>query len=105
MVPEGHIHGHQKCWRGDEEKLKTPEADVGDWEELVVADVFTARLRDRLRLLVPPHALSSNNQHHDAEDEEHGEPDFPQAGGSGPRHPAETGGHRKRRRQHNIFGV
>lgn len=133
VVPIGHIHCDQECRRGHEDELKTPETDVGDGEELIIADILTARLRNRhghtecstaesrtvhrcfklrpsketflqpqlvqiqahawwtgdylqcvtgeVRLLVPPDALSSNDQHHDSENKQHGEPDFTKAGG------------------------
>lgn len=153
MVPIGHIHCNQECRRGHKHELKTPETDVGDGEELIIADILTARLRNRhrhtecsiaesrtvhscftlcpskeillqpqlvqiqanawrtrdylqcvtgeVRLLVPPDALSSNNQYHDSENKQHGEPDFTKAGGvsvgpdqlsvqSRPRHPGEA---------------
>lgn len=47
MVPIGHIHGNQERWCGDKDKLKTPETDVGDGKELIIADVLTARLKRR----------------------------------------------------------
>lgn len=133
VVPIGHVHGDQECRRGHKDELKTPEADVGDGEELIIADILTARLRNRhghtecstaesrtvhscftlcasietflqpqlvrihanarwtrgylqcvtgeVRLLVPPDALSSHNQHHDSEDKQHRQPDFTKAGG------------------------
>lgn len=47
MVLIGHIRCNQECWRGDKHKLKTPETDVGDRKELIIADIFTAGLKNR----------------------------------------------------------
>lgn len=47
VVPVGHVHRNQERWGGNKDKLKTPEPDVGDWEELIVADILTARLKNR----------------------------------------------------------
>lgn len=49
MVAIGHIHGDEQCRRGHEDELKTPEADVGDGEELVIADILAARLKSTHR--------------------------------------------------------
>lgn len=59
---------------------------------------YLQRVTGEVGLFVPPHALGGNHQHHDTEDEEHRQPDFPQTGGvavdtgqlgvqSRPRHP------------------
>lgn len=47
VVTVGNVHRNQQRWGGNKDKLKTPEADVGDREELIVADILTARLKNR----------------------------------------------------------
>lgn len=49
MVAIGHIHGNEQRRRGHEDELKTPEADVGDGKELVIADILAARLKSKHR--------------------------------------------------------
>lgn len=49
MVAIGHIHGDEQRRRGHEDELETPEADVGDGEELVIADILAARLKSTHR--------------------------------------------------------
>lgn len=47
MVLIGHICRNQECRCGDKDKLETPETDVGDRKELIIADIFTAGLRKK----------------------------------------------------------
>uniref|UniRef100_A0A3B5KRH9 Uncharacterized protein n=1 Tax=Takifugu rubripes TaxID=31033 RepID=A0A3B5KRH9_TAKRU len=78
------MHSHQQGRGGDQDELECPEADVGDREEVIVADAVAARLlgvAGEARLLVSPHALRSNHQDQDAENKEHRKPDAADARG------------------------
>uniref|UniRef100_A0A8C8AQ95 Uncharacterized protein n=1 Tax=Otus sunia TaxID=257818 RepID=A0A8C8AQ95_9STRI len=75
---------HSEGWRGDKDELQGPQTDVGDGEEVVIADAVAAgllRVAGEGGFLVPPDALSCHHQHHYPEDEDDGEPDAPDGGG------------------------
>uniref|UniRef100_A0A8C9NXE3 Uncharacterized protein n=1 Tax=Serinus canaria TaxID=9135 RepID=A0A8C9NXE3_SERCA len=68
-----HDHPHTG-WRGDKDELQGPQTDVGDGEEVVIADAVAARLlgvAGEGGFLIPPDAL----------DEDDGEPDAPDGSG------------------------
>jgi len=77
-LPVGHVHDDQKGWTGHQDQLQGPEADVGDGEEVVEADVAAARLlRVAVKVLVviAPDPLGRHHVDQQAEDEDEGEPD------------------------------
>uniref|UniRef100_A0A8C2SNI7 Uncharacterized protein n=1 Tax=Coturnix japonica TaxID=93934 RepID=A0A8C2SNI7_COTJA len=83
------VHGHEQGWRSDQDELQGPQADVGDGEEVVIANIFATRLQsvaDKVILLISPDSLCSHNQDHDTEDEQDCEPYLPNAGGVSPVH-------------------
>lgn len=83
------VHGMAQVdqrWRGDEDDLEDPEANVRDGEGPIVADVLTTRLlsvTDETRLLVAPDTLSTCTQNHDPEQKEDAHPDLPNNCGVG----------------------
>ncbi|KAJ0063993.1 hypothetical protein NL108_015136 [Boleophthalmus pectinirostris] len=75
-----HVHDVKNGRSGHQDYLENPEAEVGDRGEGVVADVVAARLLSvagELGLLVAVNGVAHQRHQQDAEDEEHGEPDFP----------------------------
>uniref|UniRef100_A0A4X2K573 Uncharacterized protein n=1 Tax=Vombatus ursinus TaxID=29139 RepID=A0A4X2K573_VOMUR len=84
LLPVGYVHDDQQRGAGDEDELQSPQADVGDGEEVVVADVGAARLARvtvKVLLLITPHALRRYHVHQHTEDEDHGEPDTAESRG------------------------
>uniref|UniRef100_A0A5F8G7U1 Uncharacterized protein n=1 Tax=Monodelphis domestica TaxID=13616 RepID=A0A5F8G7U1_MONDO len=78
LLPVGHVHDDQQRGAGDEDELQGPQADVGDGEEVIVADIGAAGLACiavKILLLIPPHALRRHHVDQHAEDEDQGEPD------------------------------
>uniref|UniRef100_A0A8C4I5H8 Uncharacterized protein n=1 Tax=Dicentrarchus labrax TaxID=13489 RepID=A0A8C4I5H8_DICLA len=78
------MHGNQKGRSGDQDELECPEADVGDGEEVVIADTVATRLlgvASETGLLVTPNALCCNHQNQDTENEQDRKPDATDACG------------------------
>uniref|UniRef100_A0A3P8W674 Uncharacterized protein n=1 Tax=Cynoglossus semilaevis TaxID=244447 RepID=A0A3P8W674_CYNSE len=72
------MHGYQKGRSGNHDKLKCPQTNMRDWEEVVIADTVAAWLlgvADEAGLLVTPNTLCCHHQDQDAEDEDNREPD------------------------------
>uniref|UniRef100_A0A674NFU1 Uncharacterized protein n=1 Tax=Takifugu rubripes TaxID=31033 RepID=A0A674NFU1_TAKRU len=84
------IH-HYQGRAGDEDQLQSPETDVGDGEDVVVADVGTTRLEGKKHLtgrvaheilaLVTPDPLCCHHKHQHTEHKHHGQPDSPKGRG------------------------
>ena len=77
VLPVSHVHDDQQGGTSDKDELQSPEADVGDGEEVVIADVGAARLARiaiKVLLLVPPDPFGCHHIDQDTEDEDHGEP-------------------------------
>ncbi|KAJ0062670.1 hypothetical protein NL108_004285, partial [Boleophthalmus pectinirostris] len=64
-------------WAGDKDELQSPQTHMRHGEEVVIADVVTARLSRvafKVLLLIPPNLLCCHHKHHDPEEEDDGEP-------------------------------
>jgi len=84
LLPVGHVQHHHEGRAGDEDELQGPEADVGDGEEVVVADVGATRLPGvavELALVVAPDPLGGHHVDQHPEDEDHRQPDAAEGGG------------------------
>uniref|UniRef100_A0A8C8RBF3 Uncharacterized protein n=1 Tax=Pelusios castaneus TaxID=367368 RepID=A0A8C8RBF3_9SAUR len=78
------MHDHQQGGASDKYELQGPEADVGDGEIVVVADIGAAGLLGvavKVLLLIPPHTFCRHHIHQHTEDENHREPDAPEGCG------------------------
>uniref|UniRef100_A0A3B4AYE9 Uncharacterized protein n=1 Tax=Periophthalmus magnuspinnatus TaxID=409849 RepID=A0A3B4AYE9_9GOBI len=68
----------------DKDELQSPQADVRDGEDVVVAHVATPGLRciaHKVFVFISPNPLSRYDEHHHPEDEDHGQPYAPKDGG------------------------
>uniref|UniRef100_A0A8C3UA37 Uncharacterized protein n=1 Tax=Catharus ustulatus TaxID=91951 RepID=A0A8C3UA37_CATUS len=72
------VHDDQEGRARHQDELQGPEADVGDGEEVVEADVGAARLQRvaiEVLVVIAPDALGRHQVNQQAEDEDEGEPD------------------------------
>ncbi len=77
VLPVGYVHHHQERGAGDEDELQGPQPDVGDGEEVVIADVVAPGLSCvafEVFLLVAPYLFRCHHKHHDPEEENNREP-------------------------------
>jgi len=77
VIPVRHVHHHQQRGAGDEDELQGPQPDVGDGEEVVVADVVApglSRVAFEVFLFVAPYLLRRDYKHHDPKEENDREP-------------------------------
>lgn len=77
LLPVSHVQYYHEGGTSDEDELKGPEANVGDGEEEIVADVgatWLAGVAVKMSLVVTPDPLSSHHEDHHSEDEDHGQP-------------------------------
>lgn len=74
FFPVGHVQHHHEGGAGDEDQLERPQANVGDGEEVVIADVGAAWLTGvalKVSLVVAPDPLGGHDEDQHAEDEDH----------------------------------
>lgn len=78
FFPVGHVQHHHEGRTGDEDELKGPEANVGDGEEVIIADIGASRLTGvaiEMSLVVTPDPLGGHHVDQHPEDEDHRQPD------------------------------
>lgn len=74
LFPVGHMQHHHEGRAGNEDQLESPEADVGDGEEVIVADVgatWLAGVAVEVSLVVAPDPLSSHHEDQHPENKDH----------------------------------
>lgn len=74
VISVSHVHDHHEGRAADEDQLQSPKADVGDGEEVVIANVGTAGLLGvaiKVLLLVAPYSLGCHHVHHHPEHKHH----------------------------------
>ncbi|PWA15420.1 hypothetical protein CCH79_00008403 [Gambusia affinis] len=85
LLPVLDVTDDHERWAGDEDELQGPQADVGDGEDMVIADVGAAWLLSvavEVFGFVAPHPLNCYHKHQDPEDEHHRKPDAAKRRGS-----------------------
>lgn len=74
VFPVGHVQHDHEGRAGDEDKLESPEADVGDGKVVIIADVLATWLEGvalKVCLVIAPDTLCSHNKDQHPEDEDH----------------------------------
>lgn len=77
VLPVGNVHHHQERGAGDEDELQGPQPDVGDREEVVIADIVAPGLSSvalEVFLFIAPYLFCCHHKHHDPEEENNREP-------------------------------
>lgn len=84
FFPVGHMQHHHEGRASDEDQLESPEANVGDGEVVIVADVGATGLAGvavEVCLVIAPDALGGHHEDQHPEDEDHCQPDTSEGGG------------------------
>lgn len=74
LVTVLYVHYHHQRWTGDEDELQGPQSDVGNGEEVVIADICAARLLGvavKVFLIIAPNSLGRYNVNHHPEHKNH----------------------------------
>lgn len=74
LLSVGHVQHHHEGRASDEDELKGPQANVGNGEEVIVADVgatWLAGVAVKVSLVVAPDTLGSHHIDQHPEDENH----------------------------------